>query len=47
MCHLLNSINELNELTMAPSNTELTEGIRKCGVVKEKLTRFGSFFDTF
>jgi len=32
---------------MAPSNTDLAEGIRKRGVVKGKLTRFGSFFDTF
>lgn len=44
MCHWLNSI---IKIAMAPSNTELTEGIRKRGLVKEKLTRFGSFFDTF
>lgn len=32
---------------MSSSNTELNEGIRKRGVVKGKLTRFGTFFNTF
>jgi len=32
MCHWLNNI---IEITMAPSNNELTEGIRKHGVVKK------------